>query len=135
MTAPPSLHGDALREAPLPIQRSKHFSHVDDLRLEFNYEKGTGLWVPGQEVDEPALAEDRKRCLGRDQPVSAAAEASGNCVLHCRVLSAQEPLQIASAPADRDIDSGVQRAKDVLEALDRQRRDMASFESRHARAR
>ena len=65
---PATLLRDPRRQPPLPVERPDQLVDVDDLRLELDDQQCAPTRMPGQDVDHAALAVDRERDFGRQDP-------------------------------------------------------------------
>jgi hypothetical protein len=126
---PPAIaHGDR-RESAIPVDLSQQSADVHDLGLQLHDEQGRRSSVPGHDVDDAALAEDRERHLGhRDPPVEAAKPARHRLV-HRGVPGVDDSLEVAAVPADRDVEARSEDARQPLQVSDSYALELAVLDS------
>ena len=98
---PALLDRDLDREPTLPVGRADQLVDVGDVRLELDDEQRTSARMPGEDVDDAALAVDRERDLGRGDPCRQVAESPGDGLVQSRVTGVEQPIEVAGAPSRR----------------------------------
>lgn len=115
---PPSLARDCPSQAALSIGRPKKFVDIDDLRLEFDHEKGSRCGMPGQNVYDAPFAIDVEGHFGRDQPAGQPAEGHCHRLVERGVTSIQEAIQFPALPSDYEIQLASEGRDDPRDLVD-----------------
>ena len=98
----PSLCDLNAEPSPL-IHPSNEFVDIDDVRLELDDQERSMPWMPGEDVDDPSLAEDRECDLRLERPFGKlAGEPPGNRLVKAGVSAADESIEV-SATRSREL--------------------------------
>ena len=68
--------------------------------------------MPGQDVDDAALAEMGEGHLRNGQPSVELGKPAGHRLVHLSVATIREPIQVAALPSDETLEAGIQRSCD-----------------------
>src|SRR5687768_16720518 len=114
-----------LNAEPSPlIHPADEFVDIDDVGLELDDHERSMSRVPGEDVDDPSLAVDRKCDLRFESPSrEIAGEPAGYRLVKARVSAADEPIEISATRASAQRHLDVENASDgedgpKLDALD-----------------
>ena len=122
---PAAASCDLGSQPPFATEGPKQFVHVREVRLEFDDKQGPPTRMPGEDVDDTALAVDRERDFGCKDPCGQfVPERSSNRLVQRRVPAVEESVEIASSPARHQIHPDVQGSRDRPNAVDRLRPDL-----------
>ena len=105
-------------QAALPIETAHELADVDELRLELDDQDRTGGPMPGQSVDDASLAERREGHFRLVAPAIERSESESHQLMESSMSRVDEPAEVATTPANRQIDACVQSARDRLEISD-----------------
>ena len=130
---PAPFRCDLLCEAPLRVERPEHLLDFDDLRLELDDEERTRDWVPGEDVDHPALAVDPERDLGPRDPLGQSGEPLDDRLGQGSVPSVDEAIQVRRSGPGQQLDADVERSGHAPNDIDRHLPEMTPFDPRHDR--
>lgn len=131
---PAPVARDLPRETLATIHGAHQAVDIDDLRLEFDHKQCSSSRVPGQDIDDTALPEDRVRDLGREDPRwKSRREPPGHGLVETGVPSRDQSVQIAAAPAGRQPDLDLQDTGDVQQGPDRDAFHMTTLHVRDYR--
>jgi len=89
--------------------------------------------MPREDVDHPALAEDREGHLGRRDPLRQIAERAGDRLVQPRMLGVEQAIEVAGPPAPDDVDANVQRGGDSAKPIEGKGSDVTSLQARDRR--
>ncbi len=90
--------------------------------------------MPGEDVDDAALAVDRERHLRREDPVRhCLAEPARDRLVQHRVRPIEQPVEVATTPARDEIDPDLERCADGPQAVDGLRADLPALDPRDRR--
>jgi len=107
-------------QPPFAPERREEFVHVRPVGLEFDHQQGAPTRMPGEDVDDSALAVDREGDLRREDPCGQLVpERSRDGLVQRRVRAVQEAVEIAGAPAGHQVHPDVQGRRDRPNAVDR----------------
>jgi hypothetical protein len=124
---PATFPRDLVGQSPLSIDRADQLVDVGDLGLQLDHEQSSPGRMPRQDVDDPALAVNRKRDLRFGQPAGQPRETPGDLLVQGRVAGVQQPVQVAAAPAGHEIDTNIERLRDGPDARQAHRVEMATL--------
>jgi hypothetical protein len=98
---------NVMREPPIAVYLSDKATHIADRALHLDDQDGAPAWVPRHDIDRPALAEDRERDLGLDDPLGQAGQSPDQGLDHAGMARIDEPVEIASRPPRNQIDARI----------------------------
>jgi hypothetical protein len=131
-----------VREPPPTVHRREQVTDVDELGLELDEQDRPARRVPGDEVDDTALAEVAEGHLRTDLPTRGL-EPPGYLLGHSRMTRREEVEKLPASPPEDDVDPKLERAPDppkraerhvsrpAFDQRDRRRRDPGPL--RHVR--
>jgi hypothetical protein len=76
--------------------------------------------MPGQDVDDAALAVDRERDFGARHPGGQTAKVTGEELVEGRVASIQEAIELAATPPSDEIHADVEGCRNGADHVDGQ---------------
>jgi hypothetical protein len=123
-----ALSSDRGGQAPLAIERADELIEIDELALQLDHQDGPRGRVPGQDVDDPALAVHGERDLRRQLPAGKREDPPRDQLVEGRVSRAPHPVQIAAAPATDEIDPQLERGRDRPQGGERARAEMTALD-------
>ena len=95
---PAAIYGDPDGVASFAFDGPDELVNVRDVGLELDHQKRTQLRMPGEDVDDPALAVDRERHLGLQNPLrELLGEVAGDQLVKLGVPRIQQTIEIARA--------------------------------------
>ena len=110
---PAAIDGDPDGVAPFAIDGPDKLVDVGDVGLELNHQEGSQPRMPGEDVDDPALAVDRERHLGLQDPLwELFGEVAGDQLVKLGVPGIQQTIEIPGAPPSREVDPDLERCRD-----------------------
>ena len=125
---PTSISNDLGCESHLAIEDAEQRLHVDDLRLDLNYQQGPCGCVPGKQINGPSLTVNGEGNFRNDRPPWAAFEPFREGLLHGGVTGAQHPIKLATAPASKDIHRDLERTSNATQRINRYTTDVATLD-------
>lgn len=106
----PSVACDPPSETPLPVKIADQLLGVDDVGLQLRHEQYSTGRVPGEHIDDPALAIDRERNLRHHSPSASSGESARDCLVERGVPGVDQAIELPAAPAwhqpDLDLERG-----------------------------
>lgn len=130
---PSTFAGNPGRQPTLPIDVAHQLVDVDDLRLELDYQKGPCRRMPREDVDHSSFTVERKRNLRRDHPARQSGECASNRLMQRRVTRVQQPVEIASLPAQNEVEMRTEGVCDARGFAKLQFSHLSSLHSRDGR--
>lgn len=112
---PSELRRDVTRESHSPAHHRREPLRVNQLRLEFDDEQRLTLRMPGEDVDDPALAIDREADFRSPRPAIGRREETNEGFVQIGVCRIQDPIHVGALPADPDIDSRAERRSHIAQ--------------------
>ena len=95
---PPTFRGDPASQPTSLIHLANQLVDVDDIRLEFDDDQGSMNRMPGENIDDPALAVDREGDLRLKDPVrQLGREPSSNGLVEPGVSAAHQAIEIGAS--------------------------------------
>ena len=131
---PSTFAGDASRQPSLPIDRPNEILHIHELGLELDDEQCSSRGMPGEDVDDAALAEDRERHLGSGDPLGQVAEEAGELLVHRAVTGVEESIELAAAPPGQEHDPDIEGGRRPPQRVEREAPDVTAFDPRDGRS-
>ena len=111
---------------------SVHHGHqllwVDDARLELDDEQAACRGMPGQDVDDTPLAVDGEGHLRQPGPSGRTSKLPSKRLMQRGVSGIHDPVEVATRPAEPDVDADAQRGCHATERLQWQSIGPASLE-------
>ncbi len=108
---PAPLSSDDSGQSPFPIDGPHQLVDVDELRLQLDDEQDPARRMPGEDVDDPALAIDREGHLGFCDPALERREHASHRFVHRSVAGVEHPAEVAALPANDSVEPGVERIR------------------------
>ncbi len=93
---PTAARRDLGRQPALPVERPDELVHVDDGGLELDHRDRARCGVPGQEVDDSALAVDGEGNLGNHDPAGPACDPISDVFAQCRMSGVDDAVELAA---------------------------------------
>ncbi len=90
--------------------------------------------VPGHEIDDPTLSEDRERHLGSNYPTIETGEMPRDLFMKSSVAGVDQALEIRASPTRHEVNPDVQRGRELPDRADRVVVDMAPLDPRDHRS-
>jgi hypothetical protein len=122
-------------EPPISIDLPNEATDVVDSGLDLDDQQHTTLFVPSQDVDRSALAEDRKRHLRLRGPAGKAGKPPQDVLHHRCVMRVEEPAELTAVPPRDEITTSVKCCEDPSNDGQRSRVQTSGLETGDRRGR
>jgi hypothetical protein len=126
----PEASGDLGRQPHLPVQRAEQLANVDDLGLHLDDQQRASRWMPGEDVDEPALAPQAERNLWAGHPLGRD-ERFDDSIDDLGVATGGDPFDVASPRPHTEVKSGLEHSRDPSNDRDSQLLQLAALDPRN----
>ena len=103
--------------------------------LELDHQERSARRVPRQDVDDAALAVDRERDLGRDDPLGQRLEHPRDGIVHRRVAAGEQPVELRAFPPCLEGVPDPELVEDALERAHRHPVEPSALDARDRRLR
>ena len=121
---PRDLGGETL----LAVHRAEQLVDVGDGCLELDDEQRAGGLMPGEDVDDAALAVDREGHLRGEYPLGElVGEPPCDQLVQLGVPGVEQPIQVAGPPTGVDVDPDVERSGDAPDVVQAHRADVTAL--------
>lgn len=132
---PPARPGDLSSESPIAIDLANEASDIANRALDFDDQQGTVSGMPGKDVDRAALAEDRERDLGLDDPLREGGQPPNERFRDTGVPRIEKPIEIRSLPSRDEIDLRIERREEPAQNGEARPVEEPTLDSRCGRGR
>lgn len=100
---PAELLGDARAEPDPPVHGRDQVLWINEDRLELDDQEAARLGVPGEDVDDPALAIDREADLRSPDPALDRSEVAHEGFVQVSMCFVRDSIDVAALPAQSDV--------------------------------
>jgi len=107
--SPRKLRRDLGTEPVLAMERAENLPDIDDLGLQLDEQERSHALVPGDDVDNAAVAVVRERDLRPKRPPRQTAEPAAHVFRECRMPGAHEPIELRVPGSRQQLGADLQR--------------------------
>jgi hypothetical protein len=107
----------------------------DEPSLQLDHEERSTCGVPGNDVDDAPFTASGERDLWQREPTADLTQPLGQCLVHRRVTSVEEPIQVAAPPEELAFEAAAEHPGDSPEVTERHRVQPAGLHRDHDGAR